>query len=494
MQKEVTKGLLHASLRLLESGGYLRILSEFDKRSSVQILLDKERLRSLIKGSFNPVLKDLIVSIVREYTTSLFNKRVQIDLEVISRKSGIPENEVDAALEELDNMGLVSYSKLTGKENILLTGPRINTARLNLDYKRVNENYIRFQNKLQLMVDYAFTRECRFQYILTYFGENDPAYRCGKCDRCTTTSRSPGMSRDYVKELILRTLYASHSLINENAVIRILKATEKSSALKEIETFGSASNIERNELKEALSELIAERKIERNRINNKYLQLSPRGKEFLQQNKITESKVTDYNIDLELFNLLREARAKISKKFVQPAFLVCTDEVLRSIAEAKPKDKESLLKIHGYKDRMFIKSGHEFLEIINNFIQEPEIFPKEEAEPKNLSLPKNIRETYHLLTRKYSLKDIAALQKLSEAVVSMQVETILEYNPAAEINYLYDAEILKLINDKIYEGLTDLKLLKDNLPTEVPYAVIRIVLAKFRVMKKNPSASVQYEL
>jgi ATP-dependent DNA helicase RecQ len=496
MQKEITKGMLHSALKLLEAGGYLKMLSEFDKKSFVQILVDKERLRGLIKRSINPVLKELIIVMIREFGSTMFNKRVQIDIDTLSGKSSLSVNDIDAALTQLDGMGLISYSRITGKENILLTSPRINPARLSLDYKKINENFLRFQNKLQAMVDYVFTNDCRFKYILSYFGENDPSYRCFKCDKCITVNKTTGMTREYVKELVLRTLHTSISLINETSLIKILTGKEKSASLQEIETFGSAANIERNEIKAALSELIADRKIERNRIHNKYLQLTSRGKEFLEKNKLTDTlSVSDYSVDLELFNLLREARSRVSKKFVQPQYIICPDDILRTIAEVKPKDKLSLLKIPGYNDRMFIKTGHEFLEIINSFMQEPDIFPAEKPVSKKGTLPKNIKETYHLLERKYSLRDIASLQKLSEAVVSMQVETILEYHPETEINNLYDKDVLSLIKSRLEEGITDLKMLKDSLPSDIPYSIIRIASAKFRVLKKQASsAAPQYEL
>ena len=40
------------------------------------------------------------------------------------------------------------------------------------------------QKKIDLMVDYVFTNDCRFKYILKYFGENVDDYSCNKCDNC----------------------------------------------------------------------------------------------------------------------------------------------------------------------------------------------------------------------------------------------------------------------------------------------------------------------
>jgi ATP-dependent DNA helicase RecQ len=494
MQREIPRGLLHGALRILEGGGYFKILSEFDKKNSVQILIEINRLRNILKGSFNPLLKDLLILLIRETGNNIFNTKVTVDIEYLSEKIAISPEDVDIALEELNSMGFISYRKITGKENIILTHPRIDSAKLKLDYKKINENYLRFQNKLQQMVDYVFTGECRSKYILSYFGEEVADFKCHKCDRCLTVNRTSGMTKEYIKELLLRTLYASRDLLNETTLIKILTGKEKSLVLQGIETYGSASNIDNNEIKSSLSELIAERKIERNKINIKYLQLSPRGREFLQANNLTGSPdISDYSTDLELFNILREIRSKAAKKFVQPGYIICPDDVLREVARSKPRDKDSLLKISGFNDRMFIKIGHDFLETIIDFLSEPDQPLKTDVVKKS-SLPKNIKETYNLLSKKYSLKDIAALQRLSEAVVSMQIETILEYFPETEIVSLAGEEIYQIIKEKIDNGITDLKGLKESLPGDIPFSLIRITLAKFNAQKKNRSSAIQYEL
>ena len=85
-----------------------------------------------------------------------------------------------------------------------------------------------------------------------------------------------------------------------------------------------------------------------------------------------------------------------------------------------------------------------------------------------------------LLNKKYSLEDIASLTKLPEAVVSMQLETIIEYFPKTDITTLMKKHELELIEKEISSGITNLKEIKENLPGFINYAKIRIVLAKKR--------------
>lgn len=178
----------------------------------------------------------------------------------------------------------------------------------------------------------------------------------------------------------------------------------------------------------------------------------------------------DYEKTLILFNKLREARKNAAVKFSQNPNLICRDEILREIARIKPIIPSEFLAIDGTNQRMFNKIGEEFLEII-----------KEEREKENTvnkQVHENIVKTLELVKKSYSLADISSLTKLPEAVISMQIETILEYYPATNISSLMPGKEFELINNEIENGINDLKQLKEVLPNSISYGKIRIVLAK----------------
>jgi len=80
------------------------------------------------------------------------------------------------------------------------------------------------------------------------------------------------------------------------------------------------------------------------------------------------------------------------------------------------------------------------------------------------------------------LKDIASLRKLSEAVISMQIETIIEYEPSIDISHLVKDEIVEKLRVPVKNGIKDLKSLKRLFPEGgVSYPEIRIAAAKIRV-------------
>jgi len=169
---------------------------------------------------------------------------------------------------------------------------------------------------------------------------------------------------------------------------------------------------------------------------------------------------------------------------MQSGYIVCPDEILRTIASEKPQTKEELIRIPGFSSRMFNKIGVEFLEVLYTYMDE-------KRNPENISvikkdIPPSIKETYNLLIKGYSLSAIASLRKMSDSVISMQIETIIEYEPAVDITRLFDKTLLESIMAEIQKGFMDLKDLKTRLPHEAGYPLIRIAVAKY---KFNSSSS-----
>jgi uncharacterized protein YpbB len=148
--------------------------------------------------------------------------------------------------------------------------------------------------------------------------------------------------------------------------------------------------------------------------------------------------------------------------------------VLAKVSQQKPKTKSELFSIAGFNERMFNKVGNDFLETINS-LNTSTGNKKENAE---IIIPQNILETYNLLQKKYSLQEISKLRKLNEAVISMQIETILGYLPETDISAIISKERMQLILENFKKGIKGLKELKEMLPKDFTYPQIRIALAK----------------
>ena len=494
VKKNINKGLLYSTLKILESAGYLRTISGFDNKSSFRFTTNKDKLKEFVKNSSNKNLKEVILLLLRLYGSSIFSNEVQLFLTDLVGKSGFQESDIDESLIIMDNLGIGKYTKPLSKNSVLLTSPRINAERLKIDYKRLNESYLNLQKKIDKMIGYVFTNECRFKYILNYFGENVENYSCNKCDNCLEEKNISSESTEYLKEIMLRTLHKTGS-ISDSILISILKGTAKPDKYRKLETFGTCSNFQRNDLKTVIQILLSGNLIKRKTSNTKRFELDEKGLNYLRNINVietTEASLEDYESDIELFNNLKEIRKNTSKKFMQTGYLICPDEVLREIVNKKPSDENELLSIKGFNQRMFNKIGKEFLEGIQNLKQKDTKNTDIIQRKENKDIPQNIKETYILLKKGYPLSSITSLRNLSEAVISMQIETIIEYEPDINIKNLISEEDIKMIYSEIDKGFTDLKDLKKRLPEEISYPLIRIAVAKYRFTSGSFSSRYQY--
>lgn len=470
INRKASKGLLYSALRYLEANGYIRLLSEFDKRSTLKINYNKNDLRKFVENLSDNVLKETILLILREYGSEPFNSTISFSISDLTGYLELTNSEIDESLVTLDNLGAITYKKALSNEAVILTSPRTATERLIINYKKINEGYLHSQHKLDQMVEYVFTNECRFRYILDYFGENVATYSCGRCDRCIIGETIPESAREYISEIIIRTLRLMSGKTTQNILLKILRGKSSESANMKLSTFGSCRNYDSNELKIVLQELIANKTLIK---EGNSLWIKDEELLFADDSDDTPVKSdSGYEKDLELFNLLREARLKASKKFLQSAYLICPDEILREIARQKPESKTALLSLKGFNNRMFNKVGGDFLEIIKNF-------PGNDSS-ENSEIPSNLKETYLLLKRGFDLTEIASMRKLTEAIISMQLETIIEYEPGIEIKKLFGELIYEDIISEIKKGFTDLKSLNERLSNKVSFPLLRIAVAKYK--------------
>jgi ATP-dependent DNA helicase RecQ len=482
---KISRGLLHAALIYLERAGYIGRVSEFEKKDSIHFTMEKNRLKQFVNTSNNEELKNIILQLLRQFGSALFSGSKSIQAGKIASSLSIPVPALYDKLTTLDNLGIISFQKAIDKDTIQLTAPRTVGDKLTLNYKMINESYINAQRKLNLMTDFAYTKKCRFIFILNYFGEQLDDYQCGKCDNCLAGERLTDSTAEYISEIIIRTLNEAEKPIDENALINILQGKKVKESFEKFKEFGTCINFDKDDIKIVVRELAAKRFITRTSGAKRILDITEKGKgKLIKTGAIMEedAPAKDYEENLYLFNLLKDARKKASKKFLQTGNVICPDELLREIVGKKPATKAGLLAIPGFNNRMFNKIGNDFLEIINDFIKND---PVKTAGKEENTLPKNIYKTYELLLRKYSLQSISELRKLSEAVISMQIETILEYKPETDIGFLFEDEIFEMIKKQVETGYGNLKDLKEKLPTSVPYSLIRISAAKLKYT--NPS-------
>lgn len=470
----ISKGLLHASLKYLQSSGYLKVVSGFDKKEKIRFLLNQNQLKQFLKQTSNDEFKNILLIMLREFGNILFSEELKISLSKLSSTAGVDESELKNLLQSLDYSGIISYQPAIMKDTILLTQPRADDKSIKLNYKKINESYINAQKKLDKISEFVYSKDCRFKFILNYFGENLEDYSCGNCDNCKIGKSISDSTMEYVSEIIIETVEEAGQQIPENAVVNILRGKAAKESFRKFKYFGACKNFDANEIRIAVHKLVTQQKIRRSPGRITFLQPVEDEKILSRHIEKSISYNAEFEQDLLLFNSLKELRKKASEKFLQSGYVICPDPVLRDIVKLKPKTKSELLSVNGFTERMFNKIGMEILENVN------QLSGKNYSQKVNGNIPKNLMQTQSMILKKYSLKEMANLLRLSEAVVSMQLETIVEYDPGIDIAYLIDKKILAEVKQAVSDGKSNLKEIKENMKTRTDYPIIRIALAKIK--------------
>jgi ATP-dependent DNA helicase RecQ len=474
---KINQTKLNSALKILDENKLIEFSSDKINYSFVRILFDKEQLRTFIKKFAQGLNREILLMFLRTFGDVVFSEKKKIDINFLSSKLSSSSTEVLESLNKLANAGIIEFTVPTNKPSIKLLGERIAPNKLLINVEHFYALKEDAKLKLDLMRNFAFTDGCRFKSILNYFGEEVQDYTCGKCDNCTNKALKNKPQLEYLEEIVVETIHQATGRIRENDLIKILLGNDKHGNFKNYSNFGVCRHFKRDEILESVDILISKNVIKK---HESQIVITDLGKDiFALPDNVDENKETatdsTYNLQLSLFNKLKNLRKRISKKFSQPEQIICSDNILREIAKELPSSPSKLLSIPNFTQWMFNKIGEDILEVILDFkMEHRDLF----INKSEIIIPENLEKTYNFLLKKHSLENIASLSKLPEAVISMQIESLFEYFPKLDISSIMKKHEIEIIEKEIAKGVDDIKELKQILPPFITYGKIRIVLAK----------------
>ena len=352
---DLTKALVHSSLRTLEEAGYMCLISEFSKRFEFKFTTDATALKKYVTNISDHRKKLFILTILRKYGSNAFQRRTTFSPADLAYELDVEPEVVHGFMNDLNNSGYIEYAAPSfGEDTVKMLSPRIPQQRLQIDFDKINRFFLHAKRKLEIMKEFVFNTDCRFEFILSYFGEEAKNYRCGRCDNCVTPQAVSNAGLEYLHEILLKTVYDFGDGLQKANLLTILKGTTKSPKYKTAASFGVCANYTSHELGSVLFNLEQQGYIKTDDKNAKRISATNKGIEFLTEKKLILPIVQnrDYEKDLELFHMLREERTKVAAKFNQAVYLICSDEILRKIILEKPATKTELMNIEGFNERV----------------------------------------------------------------------------------------------------------------------------------------------
>jgi ATP-dependent DNA helicase RecQ len=240
--------------------------------------------------------------------------------------------------------------------------------------------------KLDDMVHFAESHECRRAAILAYFGEELDT-DCTGCDNCQAPrERYDGtVHAQKLMSCVYRIREKANFGVGLNHVVDVLVGadTEKIRGWghNTLSTYGIGKDLPKSAWKAAGRELIRLGLMKQDAAKFNVLELTPAGLAALKERKAValtrqpdrvETKSRDgaaaMPCDEALFETLRVLRKRLADQRDVPAYIIFSDVALRHMARIYPTDSEAFLRVSGVGEKKLADFGDEFLAAIRTHV------------------------------------------------------------------------------------------------------------------------------
>ncbi|WP_447786344.1 DNA helicase RecQ [Stenotrophomonas bentonitica] len=238
------------------------------------------------------------------------------------------------------------------------------------------------RSKLDHLLGYCESMQCRRQVLLAGFGETYPQ-PCGNCDNCLQPPDAWDAS--VAAQKALSCVYRSGQRFGVGHLIDILRGGENDKIRQfghtELSTYGIGKDLDARTWRSVFRQLVAAGLLEVDsdaygglRLTDGSRQVlkgerkvmmrreSPKTRERERGGQRTGLSVLPQ--DLALFNALRGLRAELAREQNVPAFVIFHDSTLRNIAEQRPTSIDALGRVGGIGGTKLSRYGERLVEIV----------------------------------------------------------------------------------------------------------------------------------
>ena len=245
-----------------------------------------------------------------------------------------------------------------------------------------SEHKLRENKRLDYLLSYSETPECRRKVLLAYF--DDFPKSCNNCDNCLNPPKL--IDGTILAQKLLSTIYKTGQYFGQAHVINVIRGSEDKKIIERghqnLSVYGIGQDKSKNFWQSFLRQLLANGHLQINFQRYGAVQITDIGVEVLKNKKSffykdilvkLEKKLTKNiryenkdisNESLNLLKVLKALRLKIAKKKNLPAYTIFHDISLIQMSQIKPNNQTDMLKIDGVGTKKFEKYGELFIDEI----------------------------------------------------------------------------------------------------------------------------------
>jgi len=344
--------------------------------------------------------------------------------------------------------------------------------------------------KLQQMVGYCHTEACLQQYVLAYFGEEN-SKACNHCGNCVDDRENTDITKE--AQMIFSCIKRMNERFGKTFVGKVLTgsgdAKIKNLGFQKLSTYGIMKERTQKNVCDLIDFLTAEQYLTPTNGAYPVLTLTNRAINVLRGEELILKKenvqVKQIMVDNLLFERLRQLRKNIAQTEGIPPYIIFSDQSLREMSVKVPTTTNSFLSIKGVGERKLEQYGEVFMTVINAYLETNDTKPIIEIDgnqPKHVKQAKTEKshhETYQFYKNGLSIAQISEQRGLASITIEGHLLKCSEEGFAIEWDQIINKDVEHLIENAIKEvGAEKLKPIKDMLPEEVSYFMIKSFMQK----------------
>ena len=327
---------------------------------------------------------------------------------------------------------------------------------------------------LNEMVSYAETPISRRKFILHYFGEafNEE----DDMKKMDDNLRFPKNKIDASEALflLLNVIKKTNENLKTKEIVKIMVGENNSiinsHRLQNSSFFGKGSNYDKSSWNSLISQASISGYIKKNIENYGVLKLNEKGIQYLKKqtpfsiyldkkkDDIDENIANSIINDDNLRDILLELRKKVADKNKIPPYTVFQDASINEMTLKYPVNYEEMKNIHGVGEGKAKKYGTEFINVIEDYVNENNITRNEEYTVKSTGSNSTLKLfLIQSIDRKLPLPDIASAKGMSMDALLSEAETIVYSGTKLNIDYWLDEVFDEDQQEELYEYFLDSK-------------------------------------
>jgi ATP-dependent DNA helicase RecQ len=189
--------LIRSALRIQSRLGVLEMNEITPPQIGVQFLNSREVLNQLVLDYKNEAKATFLDNVLRLYLPESLSDIHYIDQDTVISKLELTFNGMIKGLEVLQAEGLLKYHVQVNNPQVFLNEARMKKVPVSkVDAERFRNIQL---DKLEKIIGYAQTSQCRSHYIRKYFGERKVPTKCGFCDICLVQKKDSSIKTSEIK-------------------------------------------------------------------------------------------------------------------------------------------------------------------------------------------------------------------------------------------------------------------------------------------------------